>query len=373
MSESPLRVLIAGGGVAGLETLMALHALAPSGVELTLVAPDDEFVYKPLAADELFAVQRQRNIRLSSAAKAAGSAFVAAEVVSVDWRRDVVEASTGERIPYDALVLAIGAEAAPAVDHATTWDDRSDADVLGGLLRDAEDGYSRRVAVVIPPGPVWPLRGYELALLIKLDAAGMSSDVEVTVVRPEPSPLASLERDVAEALAHELDRAGVAIAPADRAEVVKDDPFAVIAHPSGERVQVDRVIALPSLRGRPIEGIPVDAGGFVEVDEHCRVRGVAHVWAVGDCTDFPLKSGGFAAEQADVAAEHIAAAAGASVEAHPFAPALHRELVGLPAGRFLQQWLTEGDSGLSMHLPAAGVPVLTYLERDLYAGWHGDR
>jgi sulfide:quinone oxidoreductase len=44
MGDSSLRVLIAGGGAAGLETMMALRALAGERVDLTLVAPDDEFV-----------------------------------------------------------------------------------------------------------------------------------------------------------------------------------------------------------------------------------------------------------------------------------------------------------------------------------------
>jgi sulfide:quinone oxidoreductase len=88
----------------------------------------------------------------------------------------------------------------------------------------------------------------------------------------------------------------------------------LVAHPSGERVDVDRVVALPTLRGRPIPGIPVEEHGFVEIDEHCRVRGLEHIWAVGDITTFPVKSGGMATEQADVAAEAIAAAAGADIE-----------------------------------------------------------
>jgi len=38
MAQSPVRVVIAGGGVAGLETLVALRALAGAPVDLTLVA-----------------------------------------------------------------------------------------------------------------------------------------------------------------------------------------------------------------------------------------------------------------------------------------------------------------------------------------------
>src|SRR5437879_13491426 len=81
---SPLRVLIAGGGVAGLETLMALRGLAGDLVTLTLIAPEDEFVYGPLTAQRPFSVGRMRSISLARAAPAAGAAVVAARREEVD-------------------------------------------------------------------------------------------------------------------------------------------------------------------------------------------------------------------------------------------------------------------------------------------------
>jgi hypothetical protein len=105
-------------------------------------------------------------------------------------------------------------------------------------------------------------------------------------------------------------------------------------------------------------------------DEHCRVRGLDCVWAAGDGTAFPLKSGGFAAEQADVAAQDIAAGAGAAVEPRPFDPTDRAELSGLPSGCYLKTLLAEGDEGQTTDLPL-GLPVLTDLQRDLEASWRG--
>jgi sulfide:quinone oxidoreductase len=48
----PLQVLVAGGGVAGLEALLALRDLAGERVELTLLSPEAEFVYRPMAVAE---------------------------------------------------------------------------------------------------------------------------------------------------------------------------------------------------------------------------------------------------------------------------------------------------------------------------------
>jgi sulfide:quinone oxidoreductase len=357
--------------VAGLETLLALRSLADERVELLLVAPEDEFVYRPLAVEEPFAVGRIRQISLLDAARDAKAAFVAATIEAVDTDEKTVSTSERETLEYDALVLAVGAKAVPAVAHATTWDDRSDAELLGGLLRDVEEGYARRLAVVIPPGPAWPLRAYELALLITLEATGMSADLETTIVTPEPSPLAILGSQAVELVSKELELAGVAVVSADYADVEPGHTATVVLQPSGRRLEVDRVLALPVLQGRPVTGIPADANGFIDVDEHCRVRGLDRVWAAGDGTTFPLKSGGFAAEQADVAAEDIAAAAGAAVEPRPFDPVDRGELAGLPSGCFLKAWLAEADDGLTTDLPALGLPVLTYLRRDLEAGWRG--
>jgi sulfide:quinone oxidoreductase len=371
MPESPLRVVIAGGGVAGLETLTALRGLAGDRVELTLVAPEDEFVYKPLAAEEPFTVGHIRQIALADAARDAGATFVPETVEAVDPDEKTVTTSESQPLEYDALVLALGAMPEPAVAHAMTWDDRSDAEMLGGLLRDVEEGYVKRLAIVIPSGPAWPLRAYELALLLTLRGKDMSADVETTIVTPEPSPLALLGSGALGLVSKELDQAGISVVSADKVDVEPSHVATLIMQPSGGRLEVDRVLALPALHGRPIAGIPANADGFIEVDEHCRVRGLDSVWAAGDGTDFGLKSGGFAAAQADVAAEDIAASAGAAVEPRPFDPAGHQEWAGLPAGSFLEALLAGGDDdGQHTHLPA-GVPVLTYLQRDLTAGWRG--
>ena len=371
MSGSAIRVVVAGGGVAGLEALMALRALAGDRVELVLVAPDDEFVYRPLSAHAPYAVGRTRRIPLDRAARDADAALFRLTVDTVDPIAHVVTTSDGGELEYDALVLAVGAQAVPVVARAMTWDDRSATEAIGGLLQDFEQGYSHRLAVVIPPGPVWPLRGYELALFITLHAASMGLEIQTTIAASEPSPLSILGPSAHDRLSKELERAGVTQMSIDHADVVPDHPLTLVLQPSSQRLEIERVIALPALRGRRLPDIPADRNGFAEVDEHCRVRGVDHVWAIGDATAFPLKSGGFAAEQADIAAEDIAASAGAAVEPRSFDPVGREDLAGLPSGSYLNEWLADGDDGRTIGLPSLGLPVLTYLKRDLAAGRRG--
>jgi sulfide:quinone oxidoreductase len=372
MEGSPLRVLIFGGGVAGLETLMGLRELAGDRVALTLAAPDDEFVYRPVTIAHPYSVHDRRRVALSRAAEDVGATFVATTVDTVDAKGKTVLTSNGERTAYDALVLAVGAEAIPAFDHVMTWDDRSDSEMLGGLLRDSQEGYLERLAVVIPPGPGWPLRGYELALLITQRAYDLSVDIQTTIVQPEPPPLALLGDRAVSGIASELEQAGIAVVPAEHISIERGHRVGLVLQPSRQRLEVDRALAMPILRGATISGVPADEYRLIPIDSLCRVAGLERVWAAGDCTAFPVKSGGVAAEQADVIAEDIAAIAGADVEPRSFDPGHAPELAGLPAARFIERRLATQEPGLAMHVPSTGVPVLTYLQKDLAAGWRGE-
>lgn len=70
-------------------------------------------------------------------------------------------------------------------------------------------------------------------------------------------------------------------------------------------------------------------------------------------------------------AQDIAALAGAAVEPCSFNSERVEDFVGLPAGLYLERRLATEEPGLTMHLPTEGVPVLTYLQKDLAAGWRG--
>src|SRR5690349_9859255 len=84
MARSPHRVVIAGGGIAGLEALLALRALAGDRVELTLVSAQPDFVYRPLAVARPFGLGHARRTPLAEAARDAGATLKIAALESVD-------------------------------------------------------------------------------------------------------------------------------------------------------------------------------------------------------------------------------------------------------------------------------------------------
>jgi hypothetical protein len=75
----------------------------------------------------------------------------------------------GTRNVFEALLLAPGGRAAAGVEGATTWWPGGDSEDYGGLLRDIDEGYTKRLAIVVPLGTVWPLPAYVGGLRMQLE------------------------------------------------------------------------------------------------------------------------------------------------------------------------------------------------------------
>jgi sulfide:quinone oxidoreductase len=340
MTDQRPHVVIAGGGVAALEAMIALRDLAD--VRVTLVAPQSDFVYRPLSVAEPFCLGHASHHSLAELTRDFGAELVRSKLAEVDAPAHRIVLGDGRTLGYDTLLIAIGAIMRPAFDHAITFGAEGAAAELSGLLADLEEDYVRRVAFVLPTSAAWSLPLYEIALMTARDvwAAGADS-VEMSFVTPESRPLelfgAEAGAMVAELLAQERIEFIGSVTP----EV---ESHAVIA---GERrIEVDRVIAMPVPVGPQIPGLPADADGFIPVDEHARVRGLDGVYAAGDATDAPIKQGGLAAQQAVAAAEAIAADHGADLDPEPFRPMLRGML--LTGGR--DRWL---------RAPAGSTPAAT--------------
>jgi sulfide:quinone oxidoreductase len=325
-SFSPLRVVVAGGGVAGLETLLALRHLAGERIERTLLTPEEDFVYRPMAVAEPFARGHAKRHRLETIAQDLETRLVCGSLVEVDDAARLAVTSTGERVSYDILVVAIGAGSEPALDQALTWTPDSDAEIYGGLLRDIEEGYTKHVAFVIPPGVAWPLPAYELALMTAWDAYGMGiDDMQISIYTPESAPLDIFGAAATRSLREDLVEAGIHFETGSLVTAARDGHLVI--EPGGRPLDVERLVALPRAVGPALPGVVNDAGGFIECDRHGKARDRSTVWAAGDAIAFPIKQGGLAAQEADAVAEAIAALAGADLRPQPFRPVLRGVLL----------------------------------------------
>jgi len=320
-SRERLRVVIAGGGVAALESLLALRALAGHLTEVTLVSPTTEFVYRPVTVAEAFDRAEARVYDLREIlADQGGGEFIHDTLADVETRGRIAVTVDGRRIPYDALLVATGAVPGTPFPGAFTFRGRDDVPALRGLLHDLTSGRAGSVVLALPSARMWPLPLYELTLMTAAfrNEHG-ASDVKVTLVTPEEEPLELFGPAATEAVCSLLEARGVTVRSSSLPAVVRGRTLLLAG---GAEVFADRVISLPVLAGPKLLGLPHDQHGFIPVDKFGRVSDVEHVFAAGDVTAFPLKQGGLAAQQADAAAGAIAALAGAAVTPEPFRPVL---------------------------------------------------
>jgi len=336
------RVVIAGGGVAALEAALALRELAEERVIVELLAPEPHFWYRPLSVAEPFELGETHRYELAALAAAAGATCTLGTLEGVDAVRHKAKTSVGE-IPYDVLVVAVGGVPTPAVPGALTFRGPADTERIRTLLAEITVGDVGRVAFAVPWGAVWSLPIYELALMTAAYlGAHQMQGVELSLVTPEEEPLQLFGAAGSEAVAELLDERDITLVCGSHPAEFANGSLQLV--PEGQ-LEVDRVVALPRLRGFRLDGLPQTLSGFIPIDAHARVRGLDDVYAAGDITNFPVKQGGIATQLADVAAEAIAQAAGADLRPEPFRPVLRGLLLTGSQPRYLRHELTGVDEG----------------------------
>jgi sulfide:quinone oxidoreductase len=338
----PAEVLIVGGGVAALEALMALRAHAGDALGITLVAPQPEFVYRPMMVAEPFDLGSVRRYPLRQIGSDFGARVAHGAVTAVEAGEGRVVLRSGDTVGYDTLILAPGARMLRAFDDAIAFGEPDSGTAMRGLLAELDEGRARRVAFVAPTAAGWLLPLYELALMTARHVADRGLDTELVLITPEPRPLALFGPGPSAVIARLLEASGVEFIGSTLGDVTTSGVRLV---PGDRVVPVDRAVALPLVRGPKLDGVPAEPQyGFIPVDRHGRVPGLEHVYAAGDATDFPVKQGGLAAQQADAVAEHIAARYGASLSPAPFTPVLRGMLFTGDRPRYLSAAEGEGPA-----------------------------
>ncbi|WP_328668611.1 NAD(P)/FAD-dependent oxidoreductase [Streptomyces sp. NBC_00328] len=270
------RVVVAGAGMAGVQTAVALREQGFTGtVTLIGAEPHQPYDRPPLSKAVLLG-------------KAEGSAFdIDFEALDIDLRlgSEALGVRPGDHeldtdagpVPYDVLVVATGAEpirlpgaeGVPGVHLLRTLDD---ADRLRPVLTRQHD--------IVVVGAGWI--GAEFA------TAAREAGCAVTVVEAADRPLAeALPAEVAAPMAAWYADSGASLRTSARVERV--EPGAVVLD-DGSRVPADAVVV--GIGARPatawIAGSGIELGAHREIvaDDHLRTS-LQDVYAVGDCASFP--------------------------------------------------------------------------------------
>jgi sulfide:quinone oxidoreductase len=344
-SDRPARVVIAGGGVAGLEALIGCRTLAGDRVELELISPERMFAWRSLAVAAAFGSEPTSGVDVGQIAHTTGATFTTDRITDVDATSGTLTLASGEDRSFDALILCIGAITAEAIPGAITFGAPQGVARFSQMLEQAEAGAVSNLVFAMPTQAAWPLGLYELALVTAERLRARSAPVEITMLTPEAAPLAVFGGRASGAVLEELEDLGIHfVAGLEPEEIAWGE---LRAKPGKVRISADVVVTLPRLTGPGIPGLPADAQGFLPTDPHALVRGTTNVYAAGDATAFPIKHGGLAAQQADAAAEAIAAKIGVPLTPAPFHPILRGMLLTGRGPRYLEG----GGNGK----PVAGV------------------
>ena len=301
------RVVICGGGIAGVEGLLRLRRLAGDAVDVTLISPQKEFVYRPLAVFEPFLGVGAQRRPLQSIASDAGARWIQGCVDSIDGDARKVLIAGGGELSYDALLLAVGGRESSPYENTFMFSDRDAGHGVRAIVNEIEQGHVQSVAFVVPDWPSWPLPLYELALLTAERARSIARTLKIAFITPEGRPLKAFGRAAGDAIARLFEEAGINL----QTGVVAQVPAPHLVSFGETRLEAQRIITLPKITGPALRGIPAGRNWSVPIDARCRVDDMdGRVFAAGDATDFVVKHGSIGAQQADLAAAGIAHLAG---------------------------------------------------------------
>lgn len=321
MRTGPHRVVVAGGGVAGLEALMALTDLGDSTLDIEVVCPRADFQLRPQLIGAPWGGTPLR-VDLAALVASFGARFRQGTLHRVERDERLAITSDGTAAEYDSLLIATGATPGIAYAGVRTVG-------FGGLPAGLAHEAGGDLAIIVPPGTGWTLPAYQLALL-----AADSHHGAVRVVTSESAPLDVFGSVGSAAAIALLEEHGVTV---EHAAVTPGDPDACDI--------ADTVIALPILHGPRIAGLPFVGDGFLPTTATQQVRGCSDIFAAGDVTAHQIKQGGLAAHQAETAATAVAVAAGANPPEHAEPATLRGKLVAGEQTLYLRRLLTDGDDG----------------------------
>ncbi len=322
--QDDFRVVIAGGGVAALEAVLAIRSLETDPVAIELIAPGREFRLQALSVAEPFGGE-PHTLDLADFCDEHDIEFRSDSVAEVWGGPQRILTGRGHEIFYDALLLATGARRESVLPGSHPFRGGADVAWFGSLLERLERGAISDVAFAVPRQVKWSLPVFELAMLTATWLADRDrTDAAISVVTHERAPLEVLGPAISDRVVELLAERGVELLSGTR--VVRFDQGRLVCE-GGNDLRVDEVVALPGLSVPEIPGVPQGRNGFIGCDAEMRVDGLDRIWVAGDSAWFPIKQGGLAAQQAEIAAAGILGAAGAEVEVPPFRPVLRGALI----------------------------------------------
>jgi sulfide:quinone oxidoreductase len=292
-------VVILGGGVGGLVAASELARRLPDGHRMVLVERERLHAFAPsflwLMTGERRPDQITRDVRSLVPARVE---LVHAEARSIDWK-DRLVVTDGQAIPFDYLVIALGAELAPETipglrEAGHTFYSLAGAERLQGALRRFTGGT---VAVVVAAMPYkCPGAPHEGAMLLAdhFRRRGLRGKVDLHLFTPESQAMPVAGPELGAAVGSMLEARGVAFHPSHRLTTVGVGTRELFFD-GKPAARYDLLVAIPPHRGPRVvrEAGLANETGWVPVDRRTLAAARERVYAIGDVTSrwcFPRRA-----------------------------------------------------------------------------------
>ena len=324
------KVVVLGGGFAGLETAFYLRMKAGKKADITLVSDHDHFLYKPNTIYIPFGKDpSELMIPLAGPTAKQGIRFLQARAKEVDptAKRVVTDKET---LSYDYLVLATGSRMRPEEvpgmsEHAESiFTPAAMMGVRRGLERvmnQAREGRDGKVLFLVPPNNKCSGPLYEMVFMLdtKLREANLRNKVDVGYATYESGYIQAFGPRLNTYVESEFAKRGI---HGHREHVVERIEAKGVNFKNGKSLPHDLMITFPPyIASTPFPGLPADDRGFIQtVLETRQVVGHPDIYAPGDTGNFPVKQAFLAFLQSDTVAEHIASRILGTANGHVFTP-----------------------------------------------------
>lgn len=308
-------VLILGGGFAGLVVAERLSAQLDHDHQITIVAPNDKFIFYPAMVQLAFGACEVSDLTIDLRSKFGelGVRFIQGELIRIDPAQQTAEIAGPDfngDIAYDYVVFAMGrrlaTERVPGFfEHASHLLGTKAALKFGQKIRDFSEGTIVLGSCPEARLPV-PVCETAFALSKKFESEIREGKVRIKVVFPD-----SLQAAFGGAVLHKeletaFNRRGIIVLYDIPVTEVHSDH---IASSAGHKVNYELLMLVPPFRGHAILGDLgiTDQHDYINVDGHMQVRDLSNAFAIGDIAALPgPKFGHMAVRQADIAASNLA-------------------------------------------------------------------
>lgn len=294
-TETPRRIVVAGGGPAAHRFADAMHARGLEGWQVTVLTEEAHLPYDRVALSKAL-TDSDVDLTLGAASMWDHEALTlktGERVVKIDTAAKAVETAAGNRFEYDELVVATGSDAArlpiPGAEHVHVYRTLEDVWAINKSIAELTEKLGRKInAVTIGGG------------LLGLESAAGTEQLGATPVVINGAPWlmnTQLDEGAGQALGRLIEAKGFEVhGGVFPSEILADDDGQVtgVLMADGRTIPADLVIVAIGVKPRDelfraAEGeeslFDLGPRGGVVINDYCSTQ-VPGIWAIGEVANF---------------------------------------------------------------------------------------